>query len=129
LSLSIHNKTDETEGKVRLLVEVEESAVRPETILGDVFGIALAKRVRIKGKAYPIDDAIIIVALATSDPGSHIEKHQRLQRLLQKHLTAMRTTKPNTKVKKIRIISAPPDDLIRRIKRLIPLEIGKEHKV
>src|SRR5208282_2115899 len=35
-----------------LLVEVEESAVRPKTILGDVFGVAIADRIRIKQKQF-----------------------------------------------------------------------------
>ena len=38
---------------------------------------------------------------------------------------ALRQTKPGTSVKKGRIITASPDDLVRRIERLIRLEVWK----
>ncbi len=36
--------------KVILAVEVEESSVRPKTVIGDIFGVAIAERIRIQGK-------------------------------------------------------------------------------
>ncbi len=35
-------------GKVIIMVEVEESSVRPKIILGDIFSTVLAKRIRIQ---------------------------------------------------------------------------------
>ena len=85
-------------GKVFLLVEVEESVVRPKTVLGDVFGAILANRVRIHGKSYPIDNAVLIVALTFSKHGKRCKKYARLERHLKKYLAALQETTPGTSI-------------------------------
>ena len=111
--------------RVILVVEVEESEVRPKTVLGDIFGVLLAGKVRIRGRSYPLVDTIVVVALASSGQGRKDEKYARLERHISGYVQALRQTKPGTSVKKVRIITAPLDDLVRRIERLIRLEVGK----
>lgn len=112
-------------GRVFLLVEVEESQVRPKTILGDVFGVVLAERVSIRGRSYPIGDATMIVAITVSGGGRRAEKYTRLERHLHKYLDALRSTMRQIRVAKIRIVTSDSDDLVRRIERLVRLETGK----
>ena len=116
-------------GKVFLVVEVEESAVRPKTVLGDVFGVVLADKIRIKDRPYKLDDAVLIIAVVVSGRGRRAEKFARLERHLRKYLSVLNRTAPGTGVKKIRIVSSEPDDLVRRIERLVRLEVGKETRV
>lgn len=112
-------------GNVVLLVEVEEGNVRPKTILGDVFGVILAEHVRIKGKSYPIRDATMIVAITVSGKGHRPEKYIRLEQHLSNCLNTLRSTMKQTRVNKIRIVTSESEDLMRRIERLLRLEIGK----
>ena len=112
-------------GKVFLLVEVEESEVRPKTILGDVFGVVVADRVSIRGRSLPISNATMIVAVTVSGHGRRAEKYVRLERRLGRHLEALRRTTSRSKVAKIRIVTSDADDLARRIERLIRLEVGR----
>jgi hypothetical protein len=114
-------------GRAFLLVEVEEGNARPKTILGDVFGIFLSDRVRINGKAYPIKDATIIVAMIISAKGHRAKKYIRLERHLRKYLTVVRSDLPQ-RVAKISIVTSSSDDLVRRIERLIRWETGKRHQ-
>jgi hypothetical protein len=112
-------------GKVFLLVEVEESQVRPKTILGDIFSVVLSERVRIKAKSYPIEDATMIVAMIVNSKGQQAKKYIRLERRLHKFLNALRSIKQKTRLDKFRIVTSHPDDIVRRIERLVRLEIGK----
>ena len=64
--------------KVILAFEIEESTVRPKTVIGDVFGIALTDRMRIQGKHYSIKNTAMIVAIADDGNGKQSEKYQRL---------------------------------------------------
>ena len=112
-------------GKVFLLVEVEESQVRPKTILGDIFGVVLSERVRIKAKSYPIENATMIVAMIVNSKGQQAEKYIRLERHLHKYLSTLRKIMPKTRVDKIRIVTSDSEDLVRRIERLVRLETGK----
>jgi hypothetical protein len=110
------------EGKnVLLAIEIEESTVRPKTIIGDVFGIALADRIRIQRRPYSIKNATIIVAIADDGKGKQSAKYVRLERHLDRYFKA----NPSKSVKKVRIIPCPTHDLVRRIERLIRLETGK----
>jgi hypothetical protein len=111
-----------TRGKnVLLAVEVEESTVRPKTVLGDVFGIGLADKIRIKGKTYSMKDATAIVAIAVKSKGRQSEKYRRLER----HLTRYFKANPSENIKKVRIVPCPIREIVRRIERLIRLETGK----
>ena len=112
-------------GRVFLLVEVEESQVRPKTILGDVFGVVLSEHVRIRGRSYPIGDATMIVAMIVSGKGQQADKYIRLERNLRKYLNMLRSAMPQTRVDKIRIVTSDSEDLVRRIERLVRLEIGR----
>ncbi len=114
-----------TKGKeVLLAIEIEESVVRPKTVLGDIFAIAIAERMRIQGKPYSIKDTTIVVALAEEGKGKKSDKYVRLERHLNRYFKG----DPSGRVKKIRIIPCPIDDLVRRIERIIRLEIGKLNK-
>lgn len=104
-----------------LAIEIEERNVRPKTVIGDVFGIALADRIRIQGKPYSIKNATIIVAIADDGKGKRSAKYVRLERHLDRHFKA----NPSKAVKKVRIIPCPMHDLVRRIERLIRLETGR----
>lgn len=112
--------------RVFLVVEVEESEVRPKTVLGDVFGAILADRVRINNRPYFLDDAVVIVAVAVSGRGRRAEKYARLERHLAKYLRALNRSSIGTRVKRVRLVTAEPDDLVRRIERLVRLEVGRE---
>jgi len=111
-----------TKGRsVMLAVEIEESSVRPKTVLGDVFGVVLAERMRILGKSYSLDNATIIVAIAHDGKGKQSTKYLRLERHLGRYFEA----NPSHSIKKVRIIPCSTSDLVRRIERLIRLETGK----
>ena len=107
-----------------LAVEIEEGAVRPKIILGDVFGIALAQRLRIHGKPYRVNKATIVIGIAAPGKGKQPEKYARLER----HLNAYFRENPSPSIKKVRIVSCPINDLVRRIERLIRFEVGKVTK-
>lgn len=109
------------EKNVILAIEIEESVVRPKIVIGDVFGIALADRIRIKGKPYSIKNATIIIAIADDGKGKQSAKYTRLEH----HLDRYFKTIPSRTLKKVRIITCPSHDLVRRIERLIRLETGK----
>jgi len=123
-----------TKGKdVILAIEIEESMVRPKTVLGDIFGIALADRIRIskgkdkdksKGKNYSTSDATIVVAVVVEEKGKRAAKYVRLERLLNRYFKEFEKDK-NLAIKKVRIVPCPEKDLVRRIERLIRLEVGK----
>ena len=116
------------DGRVFMAVEVEESQARPKLILGDVFGAVLASGIRIRGRAYPVDDAVLLVGLVVKEGGKQALKYDRLERHLQKYVNALRSTDVACHIAKVRIITSPVDDLVRRIERLIALEVGKRTK-
>jgi hypothetical protein len=109
------------DSRVIMAVEIEESTVRPKTIIGDVFGIALADRIRIQGKPYPLRNVSVIVAIATGSGKGQSEKYLRLER----HLGRYFREHHQKTVKSVRIVPAHPDNLVKRIERLLGLEIGK----
>jgi hypothetical protein len=111
-------------GKVILAVEVEESEVRPKVVLGDVFGVAIASKIMIKGKPHKIADTVLIVALVAKKTGHRADKYVRLERLLIKQMKLLRDA-GGTGVNKVRIITSSIDDLAIRIERLLRSEIGK----
>ena len=112
-------------GKVFIMVEVEESSVRPKIILGDIFSTVLAKKIRVKGKSYPIHDAIMIVALTGNVRGRQVQKYSRLERLLAKFVSDLHIAPSRTSIRKVRIIVSNVGDLVRRVERLIRLEASK----
>lgn len=112
-------------GKAFLAVEVEESYVRPKTVLGDVFGIALANRVRIQGRTYPIHEALLMVAVVVGSSGRRREKYKRLERHIGSYIRALQTSSPRTNITKVRVITTSQEDLVRRVERFIRLEAGK----
>ena len=112
-------------GKAFLAVEVEESYVRPKTVLGDVFGIALANKVRIQGRTYPIHEALLMVAVVVGSSGRRREKYKRLERHIGRYIRALQTSSPRTNITKVRVITTSQEDLVRRVERFIRLEIGK----
>ena len=105
---------------VLLAIEIEEHRVRPKDILGDIFGIVLADRIRIKGKTYANHHSKIIIAIAHNGKGKLPAKYTRLERFLNRYF--------NNESPKVRIISCSIDDLVRRVERLIRLEVGKKAK-
>ena len=115
--------------QVFLAIEVEESSVRPKLVLGDVFGVLLAKRLQIQGNSYPINDAVLIVAVTGGILGRQIEKYRRLERLLAKFLADAHTSANRPNIRKVRILVCSPDDLVRRVERLARLEVGKSLKI
>ncbi len=109
------------EDKVIAAVEIEESKVRPKTILGDIFGIVLASGLSIHSKRYKLRDTAVNVAVADDGIGKRSLKYKRLQRLLNRYFAK----NPPEAVKKVIIVTTSTNDLVRRIERLIRLEIGK----
>ena len=113
-----------TKGRnVILGIEIEESTFRPKTVLGDVFGIALADRIRIKNKPYSVKNATIIVAVTIDGKERQTAKYQRLER----HLNRYFKVNPSKSLKKVRIIPCSTHDLVRRVEKLIRLETGKHN--
>lgn len=104
-----------------LVIEVEESTVRPKIIIGDIFGIVLAERIRIKRRSYSLENATIIIAIADEGKGKKSAKYIRLERHLERYFKTNLSKTP----KKVRIIPCSISDLVRRIERLIRLEAGK----
>lgn len=114
-----------TKNKMAILViEVEESTVRPKVIIGDVFGIVLADRIMIQEESYSLKNATIIVAVAEEGKGKKSAKYIRLER----HLARCLEANPPKAPKKVKIIPCPISDLVRRLERLIRLETGKYMK-
>jgi hypothetical protein len=103
--------------KVLLTVEVEEHKVRPKDIIGDIFGIALADRIRIKGNTYTNNNSKILIAIAHDGKGKQPAKYTRLENLLARHF--------KSKPPKVRIISCHVNNLVKRVEKLIRLEVGK----
>jgi hypothetical protein len=103
--------------RVLLAVEIEEHKVRPKDIIGDIFGIVLADKIRIKGETYSNNNSKIIIAIEHDGKGKLPEKYTRLERLLSRYF--------KSKPPKVRIICCPIDTLVGRIERLIRLETGK----
>lgn len=112
--------------KVLVAIEIEESDVRPKVVLGDVFGLILADRVRIGGRSYLVDGTVLIVAVTVGPRGSRRAKYLRLERHLRKYLLQLNQAAGRQRVKKIRIVPVEPRDLVTRIERLIRLEAGKQ---
>jgi hypothetical protein len=106
---------------VFLLVEVEESTVRLKKILGDVFGVAVADRIRIKQTPFALRGAVLIVAVVTSTAGKQAVKYKRLER----HLARYFKRHPSKSMAQVRIVCCSSTDLVRRIERLIRLKAGK----
>lgn len=93
-------------------------------VLGDIFGIAITDKMRIKGKSYIIKEASVIVAIIIENKGKKKDNYQRLER----HLIKYFIDTSSKSIKKIRIVSCQADDLVRKIERLIRLEVGKSSK-
>lgn len=108
-----------------VLVEVEESKTRPKTIIGDVFGVALADNIRIQGKRYRMRDTTLVIAIAVPQRGKQADKYRRLERHLRKHLSILREGRRCCSVGKLRIVCSTTEDLVCRIERLVRLEVGK----
>ncbi|MFC1896015.1 hypothetical protein ACFL0Q_05080, partial [Thermodesulfobacteriota bacterium] len=115
-------------GKLIILVEIEESAARPKTILGDIFGVAVADRVRIQNRAYPIDGVTMIVSLTVEEKGKRAVKYLRLERQVSKYLAEHDGASGNPRVGKVRVITSNAEDLVRRTERLVRLEAHKAAK-
>jgi hypothetical protein len=116
------------DGKVVLAVEVEEKQTRPKIILGDIFSLILAEGIHItkeghptEKQSYPIDDAVIIIAVVTPEKGKKAEKYKRLERCVGESVNAL----SRAGKRKVRIVPSSEGDLVRRIERLIRLELGK----
>lgn len=109
------------EKNVFIAVEIEESQIRPKTILGDIFSVVLSDKIRIKGRTYSIKNATVIIAISDNGKGKQFDKYDRLQRHIDKYLK----DNPSKSVTKVKIISCNTKDLVRRIERLIRREIGK----
>ncbi len=117
------------ENKVLLIVEVEESnKTRPKTIIGDIYSILLSDRIKINDKSYRLNGTEIIAALVTDTKGKRHGKYIRLERRIQKHLVALKASGLCRGINKIRIIPSEVNDIVRRIERLIRLEIGKDQR-
>lgn len=106
--------------RVLLAVEIEEHKIRPKDIIGDIFGIALADNIRIKGMKYSNRNSKIIIAISYDGKGKLPAKYTRLEN----HLSRYFKVKPP----KVKIICCPIDKLVTRIERLIRLEAGKKVK-
>ncbi|MCZ6688076.1 MAG: hypothetical protein O7H41_00530 [Planctomycetota bacterium] len=115
-------------GRASIIIEVEESYVRPKIVLGDIFGVVLADRIRIEGEPIPVRNSLLIVALVVTDKGERARKYDRLQRHVAKFVSAINEARSPTRVNKVRIVTAPEADLVRRIERLTRLELSKELK-
>lgn len=113
------------DGRVFCVIEVEESQTRPKAILGDIFSLVLSERMRIQEISYPIRDAVLIVAMIVPDKGMQENKYLRLQRHIKKYIDALRETGASLSVEKVRVVPSLADDLVRRVERLIRLEVGK----
>lgn len=112
-------------GRVFCAIEVEESQTRPKAILGDIFSVVLSEKIRILGKSYPIRDAVLIVAMIVPVKGNQGNKYLRLERHVKKYIDALRETGASLSVVKVRIVPVSAGDLVRRVERLIRLEVGK----
>jgi hypothetical protein len=108
------------EKNVLFAVEIEEHKIRPKDIIGDIFGIALCDSIRIKGKRYSNNISKIIIAIALNRKGKQPDKYTRLERHLNRFF--------KNESPKVRIISCPLNELVRRVERLIRLEVGKNAK-
>lgn len=111
-----------TKGRnVILGIEIEESSVRPKIVLGNIFGIALANKMRIQGNSYSVKNITIIIAVTVDGKGRKSAKYKRLEHHLDRYFKA----NPSKSLKKVRIIPCLISDLVGRIERLIRLETGK----
>lgn len=107
--------------EVMLALEIEEGNPRPKTVIGDVFSVALAQNVHIKGAKYSLRSASVIVAVRDKPKGKQKAKYERLQRCINQYLMAH----SDPRVRRVRIVSCPADCFVKSIERLARLEIGK----
>lgn len=110
------------DNNVFLAVEIEESQIRPKTIMGDIFGVVLSDKISIKGKPYSVKNATVIIAISDDGKGKQSNKYTRLERHINKYLKSHQSKN----VTKIRIITCKEDKLVRRIERLLRLETGRK---
>ncbi len=110
--------------KVIVVVEIEEGGFRPKTMLGDVFGVALADSMHIQGDRYVIEDAVIVIAVVHDGKGKKGEKCGRLER----HLARYFLRQPSRSVSTIRVLPCSSEDIVRRIERLVRLELSKRKR-
>lgn len=112
------------DNNVFLAVEIEESQIRPKIILGDIFGVALSDKIRIKERPYSVENATVIIAISDDGKGKQSDKYSRLERHINKYLKSH----PSKNVTKVRIITCKTNNLVRRIERLLRLEAGRHQK-
>ena len=110
---------------VFIAVEIEESQIRPKTVLGDIFGVVLSDKIRIKGKSYSVKNATVVIAISDNGRGKQSDKYSRLERHINKYLKS----NLSKNVTKVRIITCKTNDLVRRIERLLRLETGRYQKM
>lgn len=79
---------DEANGRVELLVEIEESGAEPKKIVGDVVNLALADGLRIQGRDYPLREIPLLLGLRTPPAGRRAAKARALCRLIAERLAA-----------------------------------------
>ena len=110
--------------RVIVIVEIEEHAVRPKTVLGDVFGVALSDNLRIKDHPHPmpIRGVVLIIGVVVEETGKKRIQMLRLERLMKNYFGKKSR---GSNISKIRIIPSSYSDLMRRIERLIRLEVSK----
>ncbi len=71
----------------------------------------------------------MIVALLGNSKGKQGQKYSRLERLLKKFFSDLRSSPVRTCIRKVRIIVSNGEDLVQQVERLVRLEAGKAVKV
>jgi len=110
---------------VTVAVEIEERPSRPKVIVGDIFAVALADSLMIRGQRYSLRDVELIVAVVTSEKGKRADKLVRLERHVNKYIRVLRDSGRSRSIRAVRIVPTSPDDLVRRVDRLIRRTVGK----
>jgi len=103
--------------EVLVAVEIEEHPERPKALIGDIYGIALSSRVRIKGCDYYLRNTRVVIFSVCSYKGDIPKKLEKLQNLVNKFLIDI--PECHRSVKKVNIIPTSLIDLKRRSERAI----------
>ena len=115
---------DEIDKKVILICEIEEEGGSPKKIIGDICGIFLTQKIRIKGKDYGFDRLHFIFGIKINKKGKSAEKAKELESRIPKII------RPELidKIKIQFVYGTNYDALIKNIEKELAVKLFSEGK-
>jgi hypothetical protein len=70
--------------KAALLIEIEESADRPKTIIGDAMTICLSDQIRFKGKPLDVGEWTTLLIISRKAPEMHKDRLEEIEKRINR---------------------------------------------